>query len=591
MCKPQEIFETIKKISPYPLILGVMLLLPNIMALFLAQDLHHIGTHAVYCTVTIALFLLPACLFKARTFFALQSGLLFIAPIELSHLFMYRKTSSILYVYTMLISESGELTEMISTIWPLIIFYLIFIVAYYVILTRHIANTHIFSKLWRTGLGIGFVLVLMFLGSLYVIRDRSSHFHLPVESVFNEQNDGFMKQGKTFPVNIYTAMWNIVSSNIRIQKEQEKLKNFSFGITPKKDNTEEVYVLIIGETTRYGNMGINGYERNTTPLLSQCSNVVSFDSIYSVANLTAVSLPFMLTRATPQTAEVRYNEKSVAEAFAEAGFYTAWIANQSFRNDFLHRIANNCSYSYYETHAIDSYTGYDMNLLSHATPLLPDKSHPKKFIVLHSLGCHFKYNYRYPKAFAQFQPAFEDDFNVRQIVDRANRQLLLNAYDNAVLYTDFFIYNTIEMLRSLETVSALLYISDHGENLFDDERNLFLHGSYAGSNYEYHVPMIVWTSDAYNAKYPDKVAALKANKSKTQSSGVVFHSLLDIADISYCKFDSTLSIVRQSLASDSVIYGIDANWELKIVHGTDDKMIRRESEQPDSIATVNVSIR
>ena len=78
---------------------------------------------------------------------------------------------------------------------------------------------------------------------------------------------------------------------------------------------------------------------------------------------------------------------------------------------------------------------------------------------------------------------------------------------------------------------VILYLSDHGESLWDDERKLVLHGSYQLAEAEYHIPFIIWYSNEYAAMYPNKVAHLKTNKHITQTSGIAFHTLLDIADI------------------------------------------------------------
>jgi glucan phosphoethanolaminetransferase (alkaline phosphatase superfamily) len=542
-----------------------MLLLPNICNCFLAENLHGVSSRIVYCMVTVVLFLLPSFIFKARTFFAVQSILLFLAVIELSHLFLYGETTSILYVNTFLLSEPRELQEMGVTLWPVILLYLLYIASYYVILVKKIRQVYFFNKSWRIILSICFTLFAAGLLVPSIVHHTSQQRLLPIDHVRFDQTDLLLKQKKVFPINIYIALGDIISDNIFIKKEQEKLSDFSFHIPPKTDNDQEIYILIIGETARYGNFGINGYTRNTTPNLDTCSNLISFDSIYSVANLTAVSLPFMLTRATPQMPNARYNEKSVVEAFAEAGFFTAWIANQSFGNEFLRRIATSCDYTHYEPPSTNNHSTYDMSLLSQAMPLLEDSTQMKKMIVLHSEGCHFRYNNRYPETFAVFQPMLEPNFSMR-LMDRAHRSLILNTYDNAILYTDFFIYSTIEALQSLNSVAAVFYISDHGENLFDDKRNMILHGTYAGSEYEYHVPMFVWTSDKYKEKYPQKVAAMQANKTKLQSANVVFHSLLDMADIQYLKLDSTLSIAQPALVADSIIYGVDANLKLTVIH-------------------------
>ena len=142
-------------------------------------------------------------------------------------------------------------------------------------------------------------------------------------------------------------------------------------------------MLVIGETARYGNFGINGYARNTTPRLSKRTNLISFDSTYAIANLTTVSVPFILSRATPQTTEIFNKEKSIVEAFQEAGYHTAWIANQSFGNKLLMPISSSCDYTHYLPVDITNHQNRDIKLLYYLQPLL-DKEKGRQFIVLHS---------------------------------------------------------------------------------------------------------------------------------------------------------------------------------------------------------------
>ena len=182
-------------------------------------------------------------------------------------------------------------------------------------------------------------------------------------------------------------------------------------------------MLVIGETARYGNFGINGYARNTTPRLSERTNLISFDSTYAIANLTTVSVPFILSRATPQTTEIFNKEKSVVEAFQEAGYHTAWIANQSFGNKLLMPISSSCDYTHYLPADITNHQNLDIKLLDYLQPLL-DKEKGRQFIVLHSLGCHFKYNCRHPKEFAQFQPDLNSETDVTTFLDKYNLRKL-----------------------------------------------------------------------------------------------------------------------------------------------------------------------
>ena len=563
------------------IILSVIVLLPNLLATFIATDLGSFWMRLCYLIGSILLFLLPATILKARWFFGFHSLTLIIGLVELTHLIINKATTSLLFVYTILISETGEAVELWSTAWPLILIILLLFVLYWKNIFHRLNNEYLFSGTVRRYIVYIVLLSVVLFGGVYKANDQLLNtLEIPIH---NEKiRTEYLSFGeKIFPLNLIIHVSKITLINNEIENQKKQLETFSFGIKKQKKRPKEIIVLVIGETARYGNFGINGYARNTTPRLSKRTNLISFDSTYAIANLTTVSVPFILSRATPQTATLLNKEKSIVEAFQEAGYHTAWIANQSFGNKLLMPISSSCDYTHYLPADITNHNNLDIKLLDYLQPLL-DKEKGRQFIILHSLGCHFKYNCRYPKEFGQFQPDLNSETDVTSLFAKYNihrledisgnldnqplmtevKTLLVNSYDNAILYTDYFLDSTIEALEKTGKSCILVYVGDHGENLLDDNRNMFLHGTYSGSAYEYHVPMMVWYSNKYKRLHPQKIAALKENKSKKMSSMVMFNSLLDMASIHYANLDSSLSIVNPKLPSRDTIWGLDANIKL-----------------------------
>ena len=146
-------------------------------------------------------------------------------------------------------------------------------------------------------------------------------------------------------------------------------------------------------------------------------------------------------------------------------------------------------------------------------------------------------------------------------VTASNRENLLNAYDNTIVYTDFLLHTLIGELRADTTATgALLYTSDHGENIFDDERGLFLHASPRPSLYELHVPLLVWFSDSYRERHPSTAANLEANaRHRVLTSASVFHTMLDMAGIATPVRADSLSVASSSFASGPYNYLTDRN--------------------------------
>lgn len=142
---------------------------------------------------------------------------------------------------------------------------------------------------------------------------------------------------------------------------------------------------------------------------------------------------------------------------------------------------------------------YDMQLLEAMKQVIAEDPEHDLLIILHCYGSHFTYHQRYPREFARFLP----DDNVA--INRKNVEKLVNAYDNSIYYTDHFLSQTIEYLRSLENdCSALLYCADHGEDILDDERERFLHASPTTTFYQLYVANLGWFSPEYRREFPEK---------------------------------------------------------------------------------------
>ena len=161
----------------------------------------------------------------------------------------------------------------------------------------------------------------------------------------------------------------------------------------------------------------------------------------------------------------------------EAGFHTGFFSNQAPNNSFTELFGNEADNVRYTDFSTANHP-YDSSLLPMLRQALADTTHAKKFIVLHTYGSHFLYRDRYPREFAKFLPDDAIDANA------GHRNDLINAYDNTILYTDSFLADAIGLLRATGCKSALLYSADHGEDIFDDQRERFLHAS---PNPTYHL--------------------------------------------------------------------------------------------------------
>ena len=163
--------------------------------------------------------------------------------------------------------------------------------------------------------------------------------------------------------------------------------------------------------------------------------------------------------------------------------------------------------------------------------------------MVHTMGSHWRYDTRYPAPFEQFTPALGESFSL-SMINPSNKQKLVNAYDNTILYTDYFLDSLITLVEAQAVPAVVMYMSDHGENLYDDERELILHGNYSATRWLFHVPFFVWYSDEYAASHPDKIQQLQAHADSRDNSSVLFVSLLDAADIGYINDTTSAAQLR-----------------------------------------------
>ena len=368
--------------------------------------------------------------------------------------------------------------------------------------------------------------------------------------------DDYRMRNQLYPVNVCYNLYLAFERNAASENYREASKDFRFDARSEHSATApEVYVMVVGETARAHNFSLYGYPRNTNPLLSKTPGIKAFPNATTQSNTTHKSVPMLLSAASAEDFERLFHEKGILAAFKEAGFHTVFISNQLPNHSFIDFLGEQADEHYFlkkdessKKDAASEENHYDEDLLKKLDEILPlaDASssahyhyrYRKLFVVLHSYGSHFNYQERYPRSFAYFKP------DSRSEAKSENRRDLLNAYDNTIRYTDYILHGIVERLQKWEGVqaktdgvydqpiSAMLYTSDHGENIFDDERCLFLHAAPKASDFELHVPFIIWTSDGFSKQYPNILKALGENRSKqVQSSLSAFHTMLGIGGI------------------------------------------------------------
>jgi glucan phosphoethanolaminetransferase (alkaline phosphatase superfamily) len=354
----------------------------------------------------------------------------------------------------------------------------------------------------------------------------------------------------------FASSWpfGLTARGIDFWKEREYLadlgqrsRDFSFHAhQPAKNDTPEIVIMVIGESSRYDRWGINGYARDTTPLLSKEANLVTLPDLITAVSATRLSVPVIISRK-PATQSLKdgFSEKSFLTAYKEAGFKTFWLSNQISFGQFDTPVSVFAKEAdviqFMNLGGFTNNSNFDQILLEPLQHAIADPA-PKKLIVLHTLGNHWNYSQRYPKDFDKWQPSL---FGIDKPVytDLKIKPQLNNSYDNAILYTDWFLSQVIHQLKDTQQLTSMVYVADHGQTLYDGTCKLAFHGH--NTQYEFHVPAIVWYSDQYKERYPDKVSQLLKHRKARLATENIFHTLLDLGDIAYADEKLEWSFLNQ----------------------------------------------
>lgn len=332
-------------------------------------------------------------------------------------------------------------------------------------------------------------------------------------------------------------------------REQNKLKSYVknrpsylFKSTYKgKEDTFNI-VLVIGESMSKYHMQLYNYARETTPKLNSLENLYIYKDVISSATQTRESIIRMLSLANGKYLELFYTKGSIITAAKEAGFNTYWLSNQmilGISDTETSVVAMDAHYTKFINSDWNT-SSLDKKLIPYFQNVLNNDTMKRKFIVIHMLGNHFKYENRYPAGADYFS---NEKFHFPSYLNKDEKEIV-NHYDKSIRYSDEFIYEVIEELKKINEPSVLLYLSDHGEEVYDDERLLIGHGSPDIRKEAIDIPFFIWHSEHYT----DTLQIDKFRKSINNKycSGDLFHTLADIMYLSFDDFDTSKSVISSS---------------------------------------------
>lgn len=309
-------------------------------------------------------------------------------------------------------------------------------------------------------------------------------------------------------------------------------------------NLPRTLVLVIGESTQRGRMSLYGYPRETTPELDALHksdpNLTVFNNVVTSRPYTIEILQQALTFGNEKNPDLYLTKPSLMNMMKQAGYKTFWITNQqtmTARNTMLTVFSKQTDKQFYmNQQRTQSAREYDSNVLAPFKEVMADPA-PKKFIIVHLLGTHIKYGYRYPEDKGIF------DGKTDHVPAGLSQDELgsYNDYDSANHYNDYVVSSLIKDFKNTDPNGFLLYFSDHGEEVYDTPpHHTQGRNEESPTRHMYTIPFLVWTSEKWQAEHPRD---LTQDVNRKYSSSELIHTWSDLAGLSYDGFDPTRSIV------------------------------------------------
>lgn len=347
---------------------------------------------------------------------------------------------------------------------------------------------------------------------------------------FSSQYASFFREHK--PLRYYINPVYPIYSTIKFTSSQFASKASelfvyiaSFSEVPDTDLHRELVILVVGETARADHFSLNDYPRTTNPLLQKEERLISFSDISSCGTSTAISVPCMFSRLGRDNFnvdEAKYSE-NVLDLVNNANISVIWRDNNS---DSKH-VADRIPFFDFKTPEVNTVCDdecRDTGMLDGLQQFI-DAQEKDILIVLHQMGSHGPAYYkRYPKEFNQFTPACET-----AELSECSEAEIINAYDNTILYTDYFLSEVIGLLKTNtpKYETAMIYVSDHGESL--GENGIYLHGlPYVfAPDAQKKVPIIMWVGESSDIDFE----GTKALKDTPNSHDALAQAILTVMEV------------------------------------------------------------
>nr|WP_314234116.1 sulfatase-like hydrolase/transferase [uncultured Campylobacter sp.] len=338
-------------------------------------------------------------------------------------------------------------------------------------------------------------------------------------------------------------------------------------------------VFIIGESLQRNFMSLYGYYLPTTPnlqALEQSGNLIAFSDVVSPGAKTNDVLKYVLNFGNYESEKQRpwSANLDIVNLARLANYETFWISNQerygqwavasgasakmTDHSDFTNQIP---VYKYaYSLDGVMLPSIKNFKSSAKKSPLArKDESSAAevngtqkkdKFFILHLMGSHPSYEFRYPKSFAKFSAA---DIS-REPLDEGQKKELAH-YLNTVAYNDFIVSEIYKIFASDNTL--IVYFSDHAQSLYQ-YRGKLIHGGI--NRFTLEIPLIFIASDKFKEQNADLWARIAAAKDRPFLNDDLIHAIAEILEMTDLpEYDPARSVINADFNASRprIIEGVD----------------------------------
>lgn len=345
------------------------------------------------------------------------------------------------------------------------------------------------------------------------------------------------------------SIWSSYKERKQIEMFMSDRPLLPYPETVKSQQLADVF-MVIGESASRSHLSLYDYPLNTCPVLGRINDgLIVFDNAISSSTSTAFNMNRILTFLSDSDEATRWNESAMLfGVLNQAGYHTAWVSNQEmsgmWSNPTPAMVADADVVKYVGSISSDDATmaKYDDAVLPVIEKLALREDSPK-FIGVHLMGSHIEYWKRYPKAY--------DIFNADSILG-LNRNFELShshaatvaEYDNSIYYTDYILGRIIDIVNSSRRPTIMIYFSDHGENVYDDNDN------FCGRDSRYvEVPFVMYANAPFREDCPELYHRLAEAASKPLSTADIANVVCTLTGTEYRLYDSTRDVSSPSYVS------------------------------------------